>query len=181
MVQSPTNQGFLPLHNTNPQPNVNRPPAPNHAGGRTGPDEHVVNIPLTPIMTNASTGARKEGQKAAEYPRGDDCGKGGADDGFQRKTIGRRRAATGTVGGGSAEDEGALTTMGKVYDKILQFSVITRYALYILPLSLCLLVPILVSIYAAPKASIGGVRMLWFFIWVSCTSCRLVDHCLTHG
>lgn len=186
MVQSPTNHGFLPLHNTNP--NANRPAARSSTGGRAAPDEHIVDIPLTPIMTNASTGARKEGHKMADYPRSDGGGgAGGADDKFQHKTIGRRRAATGTVGGGCAppEDEGALTTMGKIYDKVLQFSVITRYALYILPLSLCFLVPILVSIYAAPHASIGGVRLLWFFVWVSRMSCpvyaRLVDRCLTHG
>jgi hypothetical protein len=66
-----------------------------------------------------------------------------------------------------SEEEGALNTMGKVYDRILHFSIITRYMLYILPLSLCLLVPILVGVYGAPKASVGGVRMVWFFVWVS--------------
>ena len=42
-----------------------------------------------------------------------------------------------------------------------------------LPLGLCLLVPILVGLFAAPDAAIGasdntrGVRIVWFFTWVS--------------
>jgi hypothetical protein len=152
---SPKNQGFLPLH-SNSHGNMNRQP-----GRLSLQDEHIVNIPLTPIITNASTGARKEGQTITEYPRGE--GEGG---GVFHGHIGRRKARDETARD-SAEEEGALTTMGKFYDKVLHFSVITRYTLYILPLSLCFLVPILVSIYAAPRATIGGVRMLWLFVWVS--------------
>ncbi|KAF8250789.1 hypothetical protein K440DRAFT_107756 [Wilcoxina mikolae CBS 423.85] len=164
MVQSPAspkNQGFLPLH-SNSHGNLNLQP-----GGLSSQDEHIVNIPLTPIKTNASTGARKEGQTMTEYARGE--GEGG---GVFQGHIGRRRARDETARD-LAEEEGALTTMGKFYDKVLHFSIITRYAVYILPLSLCFLVPILVSIYAAPHATIGGVRMLWLFVWLEIVWCSL--------
>lgn len=84
---------------------------------------------------------------------------------FQPSYIGRRRAKSDAVL--NPQDEGALTTMGKIYDKILKFSILTRYILYIVPLSLVFVIPIIVSIYGAPNAKIGGVRMLWFFAWVS--------------
>lgn len=124
-------------------------------------DDHIVNIPLTKIATNVSTGARKEGH-TAPVP---------TEEGIFHGHIGRRRAADSGEDG--AGEEGALTTMGKFYDKILHFSILTRYLLYIFPLSITLLIPVLVSIYAAPKATIGGVRMKWFFIWMQIVWCSL--------
>ena len=47
------------------------------------------------------------------------------------------------------------------------------YLAYMLSLGLCFLVPILVGLFAAPDATIGasentrGVRIVWFFTWVS--------------
>jgi hypothetical protein len=153
---SPKGEGFLPLHG-----NMNQP------YGQPTNYEHIVNIPLTPIMTNASTGARKEGQTMSDYPR-----KRSIDESPNGKAFrGRRR----TKDESGLLEEGALTTMGKFYDKILHFSIITRYIIYILPLALCLLVPILVSIYAAPKATIGGVRILWFFVWVGIMHSQLLQ------
>jgi len=72
-------------------------------------------------------------------------------------------AQPGGVGYDGEED--AITTMGKVYKKILNFSIITRYLVYVLPLGLCIAIPIIVGATAAPGAKIGGVRIVWFFSW----------------
>jgi hypothetical protein len=144
---SPKRDGFLPLHN-----NMNH---------QLSKDEHLVNIPLAQIQSNVSTGARKEGQTMPDMPRADTIGHD-EDTAFHRH-IGRRRT-TGTDGGTGAVPE--LTTMGKIYDKVLNFSIVTRYILYILPLSVLLLIPTLINIKLAPHAAFGGVKMMWVFIWV---------------
>lgn len=70
------------------------------------------------------------------------------------------------------DDEGTLNTMGRLYEKILNFSIVTRYLLYIIPLSLCFVTVILIGLFIAPHATIGagentdGVRIVWFFVWV---------------
>ncbi|KAL8744805.1 MAG: hypothetical protein Q9184_007952 [Pyrenodesmia sp. 2 TL-2023] len=56
--------------------------------------------------------------------------------------------------------------MGKIYDKVLNFSIVTRYFLYVLPLALLIAIPIIVGATAKQKAAIGGVRIVWFFTWV---------------
>jgi len=73
--------------------------------------------------------------------------------------------------------------MGKFYTKVLNFSLITRYFLYILPLGIALAVPIIIGATVAPNARIGGVRMVWFFswlliVWVSFWIAKIVAHVL---
>ncbi|KAF2425283.1 hypothetical protein EJ08DRAFT_672152 [Tothia fuscella] len=62
--------------------------------------------------------------------------------------------------------DGTLTRMGRIYAKIVNFSVVTRYFLYVLPLALVLAVPIIVGATAARKAQIGGIRIVWLFTWI---------------
>ncbi|KAA8899035.1 Mechanosensitive ion channel-domain-containing protein [Sphaerosporella brunnea] len=153
---SPRDEGFLPLHS-----NMNEPCR------QPANDEHIINIPLAPITTNVSTSSRREGQTLADYPPSHTVVKDVPTDNMFR---GRRRTIHESA---LLEEEGALTTMGRFYDKILHFSIITRYLVYIVPLGLCFLVPLLVSIFAAPNATIGGVRMLWFFTWLEIVWCSL--------
>jgi hypothetical protein len=56
--------------------------------------------------------------------------------------------------------------MGEIYTAILNFSVVTRYFLYVLPLAAIIAVPIVVGATAAKGAKIGGVRIVWFFTWL---------------
>ena len=63
-------------------------------------------------------------------------------------------------------EEDTLNRMGRIYNKILNFSIITRYFVYVSPLALCIAVPIIVGATAAPNAKIGGVPIVWFFTWV---------------
>jgi hypothetical protein len=63
-------------------------------------------------------------------------------------------------------DDGVLTIMGKIYTTILNFSIITRYFLYVLPLAAAIAVPIVIGATVAKGATIGGVRIVWFFTWI---------------
>jgi hypothetical protein len=79
-------------------------------------------------------------------------------------------------GPSNADDEGSpLTFMGKLYDKIFNFSVVTRYFLYVLPLGLIIAVPIVIGSTAAPHAAVGPasqtdhgfyVKIKWLFTWI---------------
>lgn len=137
-------------------------------------DHIVVDIPLTPIRSNTSaTGARKEGQ-AINRPDFKREPTGETENGIYHKHMGRRRGRTMQTGGDASlvDDEGTLNTMGRLYEKILNFSIVTRYLLYIIPLSLCFVTVILIGLFIAPHATIGagentdGVRIVWFFVWV---------------
>ena len=51
-------------------------------------------------------------------------------------------------------EEDGVTTMGRIYHKILNFSILTRYFLYILPVGGLISVPIIIG--ATVKASDGS-------------------------
>lgn len=86
---------------------------------------------------------------------------------------------------------GALANRGAV-------SLVTRYFIYVLPLALCIAIPIIISATAeapppddpdggssAYNANIGGVRLVWFFswveiIWLSIWVSKIVAHYLPY-
>ncbi|KAK2877795.1 hypothetical protein FQN49_001193 [Arthroderma sp. PD_2] len=123
-------------------------------------NDATIDIPLTAVPSVPQTGARNPDLDAEHYFEKDhDGGDGG---------IGGRRQAHRGHGEKSArsEEDGTVTRMGRFYNKILNFSVVTRYFIYVLPLALLFAVPIIVGAVAVPTASIGGVRIVWFFAWV---------------
>jgi len=63
----------------------------------------------------------------------------------------------------------SISQMGVFYDKVRSFSIVTRYLMYVLPLGLVFLIPIVIGATVAKDANIGGVSMMWFFIWVECS------------
>ncbi|KAF4553660.1 Mechanosensitive ion channel protein Msy2-like protein [Elsinoe fawcettii] len=63
-------------------------------------------------------------------------------------------------------EEDTLNRMGRIYKRVLEFSIITRYFIYVLPLALLIAIPIIVGATAAPNARIGSVPIVWFFTWV---------------
>lgn len=103
---------------------------------------------------------------------------------FHRHTRGRRRIkkisskGNGTGVKGDDGEEDTITMMGRVYDKFMNFSIVTRYFVYVAPLGLALAVPIIVGATAARRAKLGGVRIVWFFTWfeVGELDCRLRQH-----
>lgn len=50
--------------------------------------------------------------------------------------------------------------------KLHNSSFIVRYLTYILPVVILLLIPLLVGLLAFPEANVGGVRLLWFAVWL---------------
>ncbi|KAL4927092.1 Mechanosensitive ion channel family [Aspergillus undulatus] len=58
------------------------------------------------------------------------------------------------------------TGVSKFIKKLHESSFIVRYFTYIVPLVLLLLIPLLVGALAYPDASVGGVELLWFSVWL---------------
>lgn len=101
------------------------------------------------------------------------------------RTFGNRRArgaaANETVGYDGEED--TLNRMGRFYNAVLNFSIITRYIVYVSPLALCIAIPIIIGATSAPNAKIGGVPIVWFFtwievVWLSLWGSKIVAHFL---
>ncbi|RYP71991.1 hypothetical protein DL771_004460 [Monosporascus sp. 5C6A] len=128
-IRSPTGRGFVQL------------------GASRGSIEH--GIPLQQVRSNASsTGARRPNQGGTydgfseSSPGGDENEK---QEGFFRH--GRRRAKNEEAPTRSdtlASDELSVNAMGRLYNKIIGFSVVTRYLIYIIPVGTFLAVPIIV-------------------------------------
>jgi len=86
-----------------------------------------------------------------------------------QKGRGHRRQRTQGSGSrhiGYDGEEDKLNAMGKMYKRVLDSSVVVRYAVYVAPLALIIAVPIIVGATAAPNAMLAGVPIRWFFAWV---------------
>jgi hypothetical protein len=135
------------------------------------PNDATIDIPLTTVNSRGQTGARKADTSLSpvgyvpptELQDGSNNEKSGL---FHHKHAGRRKRRGTESGRPQEEEEGTLTQMGKIYNAILNFSVITRYFVYVLPLAILIAVPIIIGATAAPKAKLGGVRIVWVFTWV---------------
>jgi hypothetical protein len=62
--------------------------------------------------------------------------------------------------------ENPSTKFGKFFKKVHGSSWLVRYFTYITPLVLLILIPILVGALAFPNANVGGVKLVWFSIWL---------------
>ncbi|KAI0137449.1 serine/threonine protein kinase [Xylariales sp. AK1849] len=130
MPLSPRERGFLPLGAT-----------------RSNSDNMEQGIPLAQVRSNASsTGARKTNQVLTTATDvGNDTSANEKTGIFRRG--GRRKAKkaeplirSNTPG----SDEFSLNAMGRLYNKVIGFSVLTRYLVYIVPVALLLAVPLIV-------------------------------------
>jgi hypothetical protein len=132
--------------------------------------QQMEDIPLERVVTGGSvTGARKPASMTGNTTAVDSSS-GDEKMGF-RPTLGRRRTVSGlnNVGpdGKPVEPEdGTLTRMGRIYTKIINFSVVTRYFIYVSPIALMIAVPIILGATVFPNAYIGHVKMVWFFTWI---------------
>ena len=133
------------------------------------PNDATVEIPLEKV--GSKLGGRRSGtyssRRQPTYPPAQDCNneKSGL---HQRPVAGRRNTAKKTGPTGNDGEEDTLTRMGIIYNKILDFSVVTRYFFYVLPLAILIAVPIVIGATAAQNATMGGVRIVWIFAWVEC-------------
>ncbi|CEL04533.1 Putative Mechanosensitive ion channel family [Aspergillus calidoustus] len=62
--------------------------------------------------------------------------------------------------------ENPSTGVSKFIKRVHESSIFIRYFTYIVPLVLLLLIPLLVGALAYPDASVGGVELLWFSVWL---------------
>jgi len=146
-------------------------------------------IPLTQIRSNASStgGARKADQTLS----GMDMEKSGL---FQQADgpAGRRRIQRDLKRAGSnMSQEESLTVMGRLYNKIIGFSVVTRYLVYVVPVALLLAIPLVILPFTGDmnkdRVSLGGqdnatslfnlflwVEISWLSLWVG----KVVAHLL---
>ena len=89
----------------------------------------------------------------------------------QRPILGRRKTTTddanaaGTAQKSLLEEDG-LTKVGNFLWKIHSASVITRYALYILPVAMLLAIPLVLTATVYTNTTIGDIRLLGLFIWI---------------
>ena len=91
-----------------------------------------------------------------------------------KPVAGQNPNGTGNKGYDGEED--VLTTMGKIYNKIYSFSIITRYMLYVVPVGLLIAIPIIVGAIIGGRnhpPAIGGVPIVWFFSWIEIIWCSL--------
>lgn len=63
--------------------------------------------------------------------------------------------------------------LGRIYNKILTFSILTRYILYILPVAILLAIPLLVFVTVAHDANIKGICLFGLFVWLEIIWCAL--------
>lgn len=62
--------------------------------------------------------------------------------------------------------ENPTTNVSKFFKKVHNSSWLVRYFTYITPMVLVILIPILVGALAFPNADVGGVKLVWFSIWL---------------
>ena len=130
-------------------------------------NDATISIPMSNV-SNSKTGARRTdtyNSAAAGATEQQVNEKAGL---YQRHVAGRRRTERKTAKKSSDGEEEIITQMGVVYNRILNFSVVTRYFLYVLPLATIIAIPIIIGATAAPHVTLGGVRIVWIFSWLEC-------------
>jgi hypothetical protein len=127
-----------------------------------------TDIPLTPVRTAASSTGRRQGDTIAQTmsrtPLNEE--KSGL---FKRGPAGRRKAK-GLERTGSDGEELHVNSLGRMYHKIVAFSVLTRYLVYVLPMAILIAVPIVLYAVLNPDAEFvaTGVRVYLFWTWIEC-------------
>ncbi|KAI9661171.1 MAG: hypothetical protein M1821_009498 [Bathelium mastoideum] len=131
---------------------------------RGNPNDATIDIPLNPVTTNGSSNHLAQSTSGDKKNYNEKTSEKKSMFGGRRHKKERNTKQTGHVGYDGEMD--TITTMGKIYKKIADFSIVTRYFLYVLPLGSMIAIPIVVGATAAKKAEIGDVRIVWFFTWV---------------
>jgi hypothetical protein len=88
---------------------------------------------------------------------------------FNHGVGGRREKETHSRDRGDIDgEEVSVNGLGRFYDKIVNFSIITRYLVYVLPVALLLAAPIIVFAIHNPHAIFAntGVRVTLFWSWI---------------
>ena len=127
------------------------------------PNDATIDIPLEKVPTK--TGVR--GSKTINSTH-DQHQMNEKSSSHKRPVAGRRHTQEQRGKKTKDGEEDTITQMGLIYNKILNFSVVTRYFLYVLPLAIIIAIPIIIGATAAENATLGGVRIVWIFSWLEC-------------
>ncbi|KAL3447339.1 Mechanosensitive ion channel-domain-containing protein [Aspergillus insuetus] len=159
------------------------------------PNDVTIDIPLQNVTSRGQTGARNNNMNIPASPSGGySAGDVGNNMGGEKGGLGgtetpssshgaghRRRRVIDENTGRSLDDpeDGTITRLGRFYNAVLNFSIVTRYMIYVAPLAALIAIPIIIGATATPDAKIGGVALPWFFtwievVWVSLWVCKLV-------
>lgn len=140
------------------------------------PNDATIDIPLTTVTSRGQTGVRKADDtlSSSGYTSQPTSSNQHLDEKaglFHGHVAGRRRikgkdSEGGTGSAAYGEEEDTLTRMGKIYNKVMNFSIIARYFVYVLPLAAVIAVPIVIGATVAHNARLGGVRIVWLFTWI---------------
>ncbi|KAK4239183.1 Mechanosensitive ion channel-domain-containing protein [Achaetomium macrosporum] len=162
--RSPQQRGFLPI------------------SGDSSVTE-MQDIPLRPVRTNASTGSRRVNTEGMDEKHALFSKAVGGPAGRRRLRKDLQRA-----GSSGLSEEASLNAMGRLYSKIVGFSVVTRYLVYVVPVAVLLAIPIIVLPLTGDKdrVSLGEDRrhslfllFLWIEIsWLALWTGKLVAHFL---
>lgn len=62
--------------------------------------------------------------------------------------------------------ENPTTSIARFFKKVHESSFLVRYFTYIIPLVLIILIPLLLGAFVFKDATVGGVSLLWFSVWL---------------
>ncbi|KAI9824262.1 MAG: hypothetical protein M1832_002069 [Thelocarpon impressellum] len=84
---------------------------------------------------------------------------------------------------GYSPPENPTTKFAKFFKRVHESSFLVRYFTYITPLVALILIPLLLGLLVFPNASVGGVSLFWFSIWLEIVwltlwAGRIVAKCL---
>jgi hypothetical protein len=68
--------------------------------------------------------------------------------------------------GAPKEEKNALNLMGRFYTKVLNYSIVTRYLIYVTPIALLLAIPIILSQTGTIHGRVGRTNEKRFWIWI---------------
>jgi small-conductance mechanosensitive channel len=141
-------------------------------GNGLNPNDVTIDIPLTETTSRGQTGARKWASNTTPLDSTTNTSEKNPIVGHPHHRGPGRRRRTDTdineMNGKRAEapEDGTINRMGRFYQAVLNYSLITRYLIYVIPIAILIAVPIIVGATVAQYAKIGGVHIYWFFTWI---------------
>lgn len=146
--RSPRRGGFLPISNE-------------------ASSTEMQDIPLHTVRSNASTGSRRPNMEGMEEKHAL------FEKSVANNPAGMRRTQKELQRAGSTglSEEASLNAMGRLYKKIIGFSVVNRYLIYVVPVAVLLAVPIVVLAVTGDihriKLADGPTHSLFqLFLWI---------------
>jgi hypothetical protein len=119
-------------------------------------DNRTNDIPLQTVVSHTPTSSNNEkSEKTGMFSRG-------------RRRLAKVDSRTGAPlpPRGDHEEKTALNHMGRIYTKILNYSIVTRYMIYVAPIALLLAIPIILSQTGTITGAIGSTKQKNFWIWI---------------